>query len=334
MTPTSPLRVVHFHRKPGPDHHSLERVFATVREHLPSDIEAVPAYCPRPSTGILNRVINILWARRHQGDVNHITGDVHYLAIGLDPRRTILTVHDCVSLRRSSGLRRWLLWLFWFWLPLQRVTAITAVSEFTKSELVRYLGCRPEKIWVVADPLPPGFTWTMPRQGLCPALLQVGTGWNKNLERVAEALKDIPCVLNIVGPLSASQREILAANRINYRNHVRVTDEELRDLYTASDLVIFASTYEGFGLPIIEAQAAGRPVITSSRCSMPEVAGHGAHLVDPRDSGTIREGVLCVLTDERYREELVRKGTENVQRFGGATIAASYEACYREAGAR
>ena len=72
---------MHFHRQPGPRHHSLERVFATVRAHLPADIDVVEvAHCPRPSTGIVNRIVNILWARRHQGDVNHITGDVHYIA--------------------------------------------------------------------------------------------------------------------------------------------------------------------------------------------------------------------------------------------------------------
>lgn len=330
MTPRAPLRVVHFHRKPGPDHHSLERVFATVREHLPPDIDATPAYCPRPSSGILNRIINILWARRNQGDVNHITGDVHYLAIGLDRRRTVLTIHDCVSLHRLSGLRRWLLWLFWFWLPMRRVAAITAVSEFTKSELVRYLGCNPRRIHVIADPVPPGFYWTSNQPGPCPSLLQVGTGWNKNLERAATALKDIPCVLDIVGPLSSSQREVLAVNRINYRNHVRVTDEELRELYTASALVIFASVYEGFGLPIVEAQAAGRPVITSTLCSMPEVAGEGAVFVDPDNTAQIREAVIEILNAEEFRRGLAEKGRMNVRRFDVRTIADDYARVYRE----
>lgn len=334
MTPKAPLRVVHFHRKPGPDQHSLERVFATVREHLPPDIEATSVYCPRPSTGILNRIVNILWARRNQGDVNHITGDVHYLALGLNPARTILTIHDCASLHRTSGPKRWLLWFFWFWLPLRRVAAITAVSEFTKSELVRYLGCNPHRIRVIADPVPPGFSPTNHDPGPRPTVLQVGTGWNKNLDRVAEALKDVPCVLAVVGPLNHMQRQILESNRIDFRSHVRATDERLRKLYTESDLVVFASLYEGFGLPIIEAQAAGKPLVTSNSCSMPEVAGDGAHLVDPKDPGNIRTGILRVLADAEYREQLVRKGNDNVQRFIAADVAALYAACYLETGRR
>ena len=55
--PRRRLKVVHFHRHPAPTAHSLERVFATVRAHLPDDIEAIPRYCPRPSTGIVNRII-------------------------------------------------------------------------------------------------------------------------------------------------------------------------------------------------------------------------------------------------------------------------------------
>jgi glycosyltransferase involved in cell wall biosynthesis len=322
--------VVHFHRKPGPDHHSLERVFATVREHLPSDIEAVPAYCPRPSTGILNRIINILWARRHQGDVNHITGDVHYLTLGLDRKRTILTIADCVSLHYSTGIRHWLLWLFWYWLPVKLSARITAISQFTKGELLRHLDIDPGLVDVIHCPVPPAYEPTSrSARNDRPVILQVGTNRNKNLERVAEALNGVPCVLNVVGPLSKSQQQILESNGISYRNHVRVTDEELRHLYEACDVVVFASLYEGFGLPIVEAQAMGRPVVTSTRCSMPEVSGAGAHLVDPTNHTAVRHAVLQILQNSRQMHELVLKGIENARRFDADTVATRYAACYR-----
>jgi len=325
-----PLKVVHFHRKSGPTQFSLERVFATVREHLPSDIKAVVAYCPRESKGILNRVINILWAPQHQGDINHITGDVHYLSYLLHKKRTILTIHDCVSLERSRGLKHWLLWFFWYWLPEKRCAKITAISEYTKRQLLSHLPCRPEKIEVVYDPAPQdcGFS-SRPFNVKCPVILQVGTVWNKNLERVAVALKGIPCRLEIVGRLKEEQRAILEANGIAYVNHVGVSDEELLSLYQSCDLVVFASTYEGFGLPIVEAQAAGRPAITSNRCSMPEVAGDAACLVDPESAESIREGILKVLNDETYREDLIHKGFENVKRFAPEKISAQYAALYR-----
>jgi glycosyltransferase involved in cell wall biosynthesis len=301
-----------------------------VRAHLPADIRAVVGHCPRPSKGILNRIINILWAWRHQGETNHITGDVHYLTCLLRKKQTVLTIADCVSLERSNGLKHWLLWFFWYWLPEKRCAKITVISEFTKSNLLGYLRCDPKKIEVVHCPAPRGFNpYPKPFNSDCPVVLQVGTDWNKNLERVAVALKGIPCRLEIVGRLKEEQRAILEANGIAYVNHVGVSDEELLSLYQSCDLVVFASTYEGFGLPIVEAQAAGRPVITSNRCSMPEVAGDAGCLVDPERAESIREGILKVIHDQAYREDLVHKGFENVKRFAPEKISAQYAALYR-----
>jgi glycosyltransferase involved in cell wall biosynthesis len=95
-------------------------------------------------------------------------------------------------------------------------------------------------------------------------------------------------------------------------------------------MVLFASTYEGFGLPIIEAQATGRPVVTSRVTAMPEVAGDGACLVDPYDVASIRSGVLRVLGDRGYRDSLVHRGFENVRRFEPGRIAAQYARLYEE----
>ncbi len=70
--------------------------------------------------------------------------------------------------------------------------------------------------------------------------------------------------------------------------HLQSEDRELVDLYAAATLVTFASAYEGFGLPVIEAQAVGCPVITSTCCSLPEVAGDGALFVEPGDVSALR----------------------------------------------
>jgi len=324
------MKVVYFHRKSGPGFFSLERVFADVRSHMPAGFEPAVAECPCPSRGLFNRIRNILWARRSQGDINHITGDVHYLTILLRKGKTVLTIADCVSLERSRGAKYWVLWFFWYWLPEKRCAKITVISEFSKKNLLAHLRCRPEKIEVVHCPVPNGFGPSpKPFDSACPVLLQVGTTQNKNLERVAEALRAIPCRLLIVGPLSERQRALLAENGIAFENHLNVSDEELLDLYRRCDMVVFASLYEGFGLPIVEAQAVGRPVVTSNRCSMPEVAGDAACLVDPESVESIREGVLKIIRDEAYREGLVRKGFENVKRFAPERIAAQYVEIYR-----
>jgi len=98
--------------------------------------------------------------------------------------------------------------------------------------------------------------------------------------------------------------------------------------YRECDLVVFASSYEGFGLPILEANATGRPVVTSNVCSMPEVAGGAACLVDPFDVASIRAGVNRVLSDPAYRESLIVAGFENAKRFGAARIARAYADVY------
>jgi len=108
-----------------------------------------------------------------------------------------------------------------------------------------------------------------------------------------------------------------------------LTDEELVQAYQRCDMVVFASLYEGFGLPILEAQAMGRPVITSNFGAMKEAAGEGALLVDPYSVEAIREAILRVKNEPGLREELVRKGRENVERFRPEAVARQYAEIYR-----
>jgi glycosyltransferase involved in cell wall biosynthesis len=99
-------------------------------------------------------------------------------------------------------------------------------------------------------------------------------------------------------------------------------------LYQDADIVSFPSTYEGFGMPILEAQAVGRVVVTSRVLSMPEVAGEGACFVDPFDPSSIRRGLEQVIGDGDYRQKLIQKGFKNVERFDAERIANQYREVY------
>jgi glycosyltransferase involved in cell wall biosynthesis len=164
----------------------------------------------------------------------------------------------------------------------------------------------------------------------CPVILQVGTGRNKNIPRIAEAIDGLRCHLEVIGRLDEPQRQVLSRHGISYSESCGLTTEEVAERYRRCDLVVLASTYEGFGLPIVEANATGRPVITSNICSMPEVAGSAACLVDPFDCASIREGILRVIGDGDYRSHLVAEGFENVKRFQAEVIVAQYAALYRD----
>ena len=326
------IQVKYYRRKQHGAEFSLERVFDAVRDALPADIRADHWTCRFKSRGLLRRLLNMIEAPFHQGGISHITGDVHYLALLLSKRRTILTNHDCVSLHFTSGLSRARILWFWYRLPLRRVGAVTTVSEFSKEELVRYAHCDPILVEVIPNPLPSGFVpWPRRPNREVPVLLQVGTGeHNKNLNRVAEALRGIPCKLDIVGKLTDRQKQALESNSIDYTAQSGLSDQEMIERYRNCDILVFASTYEGFGMPIIEANATGRPVVTSNIGPMPEVAGKAACLVDPFDCASIRAGVLRVIEDAGYRSHLIEEGFENVKRFQAEVIAAQYAALYRK----
>ena len=328
-----PLRVVHFQRRPKADYYSMERLFADVRRASPPDVAIEARESRYESTGLWRRLHAVLEAARHQGDVNHVTGDVHFLACLMQRRRTVLTVHDCVTLERLTGLAYWAHWFFWYWWPSRRSHVITVISESTRRELLRHLRFDPARIRVIHDCVsdsfradPRGFDASRPR------ILIMGTSANKNVERMVAALRCIPCRLTIVGRLSESQRAALADSGLEYESRTGLSDEELVQQYRDADLLLYASTYEGFGLPIVEAQAVGRPVVTSNLYSMPEVAGDAACLVDPSDVESIRGGVLRVIRDASYREQLVAEGFRNVERFRPGVIAAQYAQLYREIG--
>ena len=134
------IEVVHFHRKPRPRAFSIERLFSYVRAYLPSDILCRKEVSPFLSGGILRRLSNIAIASLKRGEINHVTGDVHFLALGLPARKTIVKVHDCGFLDSMTGPARIIHSWFWFRLPLAKCQHITAVSEATRSDLVNILG--------------------------------------------------------------------------------------------------------------------------------------------------------------------------------------------------
>lgn len=215
-------------------------------------------------------------------------------------------------------------------MPVNRVEKITAVSTATKNDIIRHTGCSPSKITVIPTCIGVHFKRVdKPFNATKPVILQVGTAENKNCIRMAKALHGISCTLQIVGKPSAAYLDVLKECNIDYHISSHLSDEEMLQQYIDCDILLFASTYEGFGMPIIEANTVGRVVITSNCSSMPEVAGDAACLVDPFDINKIRDGLQIVIGNEEYRKQLIEKGFNNASSYSLTEVAHSYAELYK-----
>jgi glycosyltransferase involved in cell wall biosynthesis len=324
--------LVFFQRKArAVGNYSVEFIFDDIRNRLRNKVSMRTFYSSYESAGVFKRLYNCIEAFANQGAVNHVTGDINYLGLFLNRKKTIHTILDCVFIASSSGLKRTVLKYFWLTVPVNRSRYITAISTATKNEILRYVACDPDKIVVIPVAISEKFTRKQKSFNKeRPAILQIGAAHNKNIPRLIEALQGIPCVLHIVGKHNDEYERLLKKHNIEYVYQWGLSDEEMTAKYAEADIITLISTYEGFGMPILEAQATGRPVITSNILSMPEVAGDAACLADPYDTASMREGILKIIQDDDYRNGLLEKGYENIKRFDPENIAGQYLSLYQK----
>ncbi len=218
-------------------------------------------------------------------------------------------------------------------------SAVIAVSSATAVDLQRFYGVKCDKITVVYEapsalsgrdaPLGQEVERAAPLHKPLPALygLYVGTLQpRKNLPRLLEAYaqlrarQPIPWSLVLAGAPGRQTADLaLLAQRLGIVQFVHflgyVEERELVALYQGAQLFLFPSLFEGFGLPVLEAQSYGVPVMTANNSSLPEIAGDAALLVDPTDVDALADAMLRLSEDEALRQQLIAAGYENVKRF-------------------
>jgi glycosyltransferase involved in cell wall biosynthesis len=220
----------------------------------------------------------------------------------------------------------------------RRSRAIITISEFSKREIVRHTGMRPERIHVTplaadavfGEPLPPGEL----RQRLVrllgydgPYLLAVSNTYpHKNIaaavKAFGEVMYDIPHRLVLVGQPrlgeGAVQKECALLGDRGRLHRLRYLAErsDLRALYQGADIFLLPSLYEGFGLPVLEAMMSGTPVIAARSGAVEEVAGECVEFFDHRKGGDLAAGIMNVLSWRgKERESFVSRGRVRSREF-------------------
>ncbi|MEK7092231.1 MAG: glycosyltransferase family 1 protein [Patescibacteria group bacterium] len=290
-------------------------------------------------------MLDLLWNRLHIFPIENFVGsvDVFHSSNWTQPpsrkAKLVTTVHDLVPLLYPESShpkiiavhKRQLKWVK------RECERVIAVSEATKNDIITYLGIPAEKISVVYEAPDAIYRkvgdkrvgevkkkFGLPRH----FLLAVGADPRKNLLNVAQALTLIPDAppLVVVGKRWSHPAKQDPAPRDNILWIGHVSRSELSALYSGAQALIYASLYEGFGLPILEAMACGCPVVTSNISSMPEVAGDAAVLVNPEDVDDIRRGIERVLSK---RGEFIKKGLARVKQFSWEKAARETLEVYR-----
>lgn len=314
------------YRKKTPQFNSIENVFNTL---LPYLNVAKKIELPYSSEGIVNKIKNLKFILKlRNSPVNHITGHDHYLTLGCSKENTILTIHDIEFINRAKGVKKYILKKLWIDIPISKSRVVTTISEFSKQE-IEALGNYKTSIKVIHNPL------TLPINPVFkefnynhPKILHIGTKKNKNLDRLIKALRGINCLLIIVGKVDEKTKLLLSDNDIEYTEKFGLSNESIIDEYKNCDILSFVSTYEGFGLPLIEAQAMGRAVLSSNITSIPEISNGSALLVDPFNIEEIRDGILTLINNKEIRDNLVELGFKNIKRFQPEFIAKEYQKVY------
>ena len=271
------------------------------------------AFVPIRDVGWYLGVLPML-ARRHRLDVLHCPT---FRAPTRSPVPLVVTFHDLAVLRHAQAFNRWTRMYSRRVLRgvVAAATRIIAVSEFTKRELVELLSVPQEKVRVIPNAVGSPFVPAGPAAEGDYVLAVSTLEPRKNLGRVVEGFRRARlqgCELRVAGARGWGGVKIAAEPGVHWLGEVG--NDELARLYRGARCVAYVSLYEGFGLPVLEAMAAGTPVVAADVTALPETCGGAARLVPP-EGDAVRAALLALLGDERERARLRAAGLARAAGF-------------------
>jgi glycosyltransferase involved in cell wall biosynthesis len=279
----------------------------------------------------------------------------HYVVSPLTMCPFVVTIHDCIHLRFPQYLPNRAAYVYARTVmtsAARRARKVLTVSRASKDDILHFLKIPAEKVEVIYNGLDERFALPPSDDDIgrvrqrfqltSPFILYAGNiKPHKNVDRLIEAFSILrqrgmsEVKLLIIGDeISKYPNLRRLVHRHQLHQYVRflgfVADATLAVLYRLASVFVFPSLYEGFGLPPLEAMAAGAPVITSNVSSLPEVVGDAALLINPMDANDIADAMARVLGDPALRAELVRRGRERVKAFSWDRSAARTYEVYAE----
>jgi glycosyltransferase involved in cell wall biosynthesis len=300
-----------------------------------------------------------LQARKCGIDVLHSPG---YTAPVLVACPSVVTIHDLNYFYYPEDFSKLAVLALKILVPAAARTSnkVITVSQNSKRDITTKLGIPPEKVCVIYEAAGSAFCRSVSqteainrkmkvlrnRHGICSEfILTVAASHpHKNLDRLIRAyyflrkarlVEHQLVVVGLKGRAHPGLTNLLS--ELSLQEVVTLTgwvpDEDMPLLYSAADLFIFPSLFEGFGIPVLEAMACGTPVISSNATSLPEVVGDAGILIDPYDIEGMAGAMYELLTDDELRNSLVTKGLDRVKMFSWERAAretlAVYEGVYR-----
>ncbi|WP_333698754.1 glycosyltransferase [Bacteroides congonensis] len=324
------MKILYIYREKEKGEYSIEAVFDTVANSMENLGHEVYKWYKPVSWWQAFKEISQL---RKQGfDVYHITGDVNYLWLFFPWAKTTMTCHD-IGMYKNHAKRIVTILYVWVCFIISQwfIKKMTAVSELTKSDLVNILKISEKKIQVIPNPISlPLSRCDKTFNHECPTILQIGTGWHKNLEGLLESVRGIKCHVEIVGKPDEADMKRLNDYGVDYNISSHLSVDEIIRKYQECDILYFVSRSEGFGMPIIEAQTVGRAVITTNTEPTKTVANGAAIICGSEDHTSIHDAIVKLICDVEFRNGLIEKGYTNAAQYNAENIAKMYENFYKE----